>query len=165
MPPETARTSPPNPAAQAEEHVLKRRIAERLADVFAGSRDEIGIAVTGRAVTLAGTLASYAQKQAVIEAALSVDGVSVLADELRVVNPWDAAGDAEIAEEAAAALARLPLTPDDSVRATVRSGVVRLLGSVGGPATRRKAETAIRWGTRARGVDNLLRVEAGARRG
>lgn len=115
--------------------------------------DASGIGVTARsgAVTLTGSINSYAGKLAAERAAKRVYGVRAVANDLEVQL---AAGrsDANIAADAAAML-RLHHEVPDSVQAAVRHGHLTLTGTVDWHYQRMQAEKAVRF---IRGVRHVI---------
>jgi osmotically-inducible protein OsmY len=93
--------------------------------------NEIGVIVKDGIVTLTGWVDSYTKKWAAREAALRVDGVKAVADEIEVRLPSAAqCTDADIAAAARQALERDADLPVEHIDITVSKGVVTLQGEV-----------------------------------
>lgn len=89
---------------------------------------EIGVTVRGGAVTLTGSIDTYAAKLAAERAAKRVRGVRAVANDVQV-RLRHPRGDAEIAADAARELTRRPTLPT-SVQAAVHDAHVTLTGTV-----------------------------------
>jgi osmotically-inducible protein OsmY len=122
----------------------------------------IGVATHHGVVTLTGTVASWAQKHAIEEAAYRVAGVRDLANEIEIKPSWSKAhNDTDIAEAVRSALVWNRLVPDGRIRSTVAdSGMVTLSGSVRTLAERDEAERAVRQLDGVRCVVNDIAVDA-----
>jgi osmotically-inducible protein OsmY len=119
----------------------------------------VGLAVRGGAVTLTGTVATYAQKRAAERAVERVRGVSAVANDLAVVlQGAHAAGDPELARAAADALRWRAEVPPASVQVAVQDGWVGLSGSVDWEYQKRVAEEAVAGLVGVRGLDNGITV-------
>jgi len=120
---------------------------------------QIEVRVENGAVSLLGTVETYAQMWAVEDAAKRVSGVRVIAQELTVrVLPEHVRNDSQIAVEAQRALtwdARVPNT----VTATVNQGLVRLEGQVAWDYQRNAAERAIGNLAGVVGMFNAITIE------
>jgi osmotically-inducible protein OsmY len=93
--------------------------------------NEIGVIVKDGVVTLTGWVDSYPKRLAAREAALRVDGVKAVADEIEVRLLGVAARtDADIAAAARQALERDADLPVEHIDITVSKGVVTLQGEV-----------------------------------
>jgi osmotically-inducible protein OsmY len=103
---------------------------------------EIAVSARGGAVTLTGTIDSYAGKLAAERAAKRVRGVRAVANDLRVTLMGQR-GDSEIAHDAARNLSCRPTVPK-TVQAMVRGGHVTLSGNVRTLFQRVIAERAVR---------------------
>jgi len=117
----------------------------------------IGVAVRNGVVSLTGSVSSYFERQAAEEAAQSVDGVLAVANDIVVALPSDLIrSDAEIAEDAAAALQFNATIPSDAVRLTVRDGAVTLTGDVASWHQKHTAELALSTLRGVRALNNQL---------
>ncbi|OJY53963.1 BON domain-containing protein [Pseudonocardia sp. 73-21] len=105
---------------------------------------EIGVAVEHGAVTLTGKAASYAERLRAEKAALRVQGVIAVADEIEVRLPGAAPDDSDVAREAGEALDRAVDVPPE-VTAVVRDGVVTVAGEVTWQFQRVAAERAVQY--------------------
>lgn len=111
------------------------------------------------AVSLRGTVATYAQRCAAVRAAERVQGVKAVADDIEVVLPRDVERkDSELAAEIAHERTWNTAFPD-TVEVEVRSGQVLLRGSVAHPHQRGVAARAVRHLTGVRGVANTIDVK------
>lgn len=116
----------------------------------------IGVTARGGAVTLTGSIDTYAGKLAAERAAKRVYGVRAVANELEVKL---AAGrtDADIAADAATML-KLHNEVPDSVQAAVHHGHVTLTGTVDWHYQRMQAEKAVRYIRGVRHVADRITV-------
>jgi len=148
--------TPPSRKADPE---LREDVVRELAWEPRVDEKLIAVQVSDGVVTLAGTVGSWAARNAAVEAAHRVDGVLDVANELEV--ELAAAGqvtDAELARAARQALAWDTLVPGDRIHVTVAHGRVALGGLVETQAQRADAERAVE---RLRGVlhvDNQIAV-------
>lgn len=133
------------------DHELKDVIEQELEWAPNVNADRVGVTVHDGTVTLSGEVDSYPEKLAATKAALRVRGVTALADELSVDQPWRR-DDADIARDAAAALDRSAIVPEGSVKATVHDHIVTLSGAVAWDYQRRAAIQAV---TPLRGVRDV----------
>jgi osmotically-inducible protein OsmY len=123
----------------------------------------VGVIANDGAVTLVGSVPSYADKLAAVRAAERVYGVRAVADNLEVKLPSKSKrDDAELAEEIARELKWNSLVPD-TVGAEVRNGYVTLRGEVEWGYQRDAAERAVRYITGVIGVANLITVKPQAK--
>jgi osmotically-inducible protein OsmY len=126
----------------------------------------IGVAARDGVVTLSGYVSNYAERMAAERAALRVQGVRAVANELQVkllrerVDPEIArdAVDPEIARDAAAALQN-HLSIPTTVKAAVRSGHITLEGAVEWMYQKLAAEQAVRHLPGVRSLLNLIVVK------
>ncbi len=122
-------------------------------------RGEIGVAANGGVVTLAGQVASYAEKAAAVTAAERVAGVQVVADEVRVRLPSSSIRtDVDIAHVVANALRWDVQVPEDCVKARVDNGWVWLDGEVEWQYQRTAADQAVRYLSGVAGVSNNITI-------
>jgi osmotically-inducible protein OsmY len=110
----------------------------------------IAVAVQGAAVCLTGSVDTYAGKLAAERAAKRAGGVRAVANDLHV-RALATRTDAEIAVDAAHALARCPAVPS-GVQASVAHGWVTLTGEVATEMQSAQAESAV---SHVAGVRNL----------
>lgn len=119
----------------------------------------VGVSVEDGVVTLSGETDSLWEQAAAAKAALRVRGVRTVVNALEVHPPdsWTISETdlAKAVDHALTAAANLP----DSVRAELRQGEVRLLGTVGWDYERRAAERAVEHLRGVRRVTNLLTLE------
>jgi osmotically-inducible protein OsmY len=116
----------------------------------------IGVTAHGGAVTLTGSVNSYAGKLAAERAAKRVFGVRAVANDL-VVTLMAGRTDASIAADAATML-KLHNEVPDSVQAAVHHGHVTLTGTVDWYYQRMQAEKAVRHIRGVRHVDDHIAV-------
>jgi VCBS repeat-containing protein len=116
----------------------------------------IGVTARGGAVTLTGSIPSYAGKLAAERAAKRIVGVRAVANDLEVKL---AAGrtDADIAADAATML-KLHHEVPDAVQAAVHHGHLTLTGTVDWHYQRMQAETAVRYIRGVRHIANRIAV-------
>lgn len=118
----------------------------------------VGVSAHERTVTLSGTVDHYASRFAAVRAAKRVRGVRAIADDI-VVELAGTAGrtDHDIAEYAEHALQWNTEVPD-TVRATVRDGLLTLDGTVTWDVQRRAAETAVRYVAGVLNINNNIEI-------
>lgn len=122
---------------------------------------DIGVAVSDGIVTLSGRIPSYPQKRAAERAALRVEGVKGIANEIAVRLPGDyERTDTDIAKAARRAIEWHSQLPTDEITVKVDDGWVTLEGRVHWNYQRARAEQAVRYLTGVRGVSNQLAVES-----
>jgi osmotically-inducible protein OsmY len=127
-------------------------------DVQVPDPDAIGVAVTDGAVTLTGHTSTYAQKQAVAQAAERVNGVKAIADEL-TVHLHGARDDEDIARAIAHVLTSNVHIPQGKVHAQVKNRWVTLEGEVDYPHQRHEVERLIRNVHGVTGIANSIRAK------
>jgi osmotically-inducible protein OsmY len=119
--------------------------------------NEIGVAVKAGIVTLSGWVDSYLKKWTAEEAALGVNGVMAVANEIEVRLPIDAERtDQDIAAAALYALEWDASVPLERVKVVVSNGWVSLTGEVDKQYQREDAERAVSRLVGVRGVTNHL---------
>jgi osmotically-inducible protein OsmY len=106
--------------------------------------DAIGVAVRDGAVTLTGSVTSYAEKLAAAQAAERVYGVKAVANDLKVKLPGAPRDDADIATAIAHVLEWNVQIPEGKVHARVQDGWVTLNGEVEHDYQRREVERMVR---------------------
>ena len=107
------------------------------------SAKDVGVQVDDGVVTLTGTVDSYGEKLAAERAALRLQGVRAVADDLAV--KWAGArDDTDIAKAAAAALEADVRVPRDRIDVVVKSGLVTLSGTVDWDYQRAAANADVR---------------------
>jgi osmotically-inducible protein OsmY len=106
--------------------------------------DSIGVAVRDGAVTLTGSVPSYAEKLAAVQAAERVYGVKAVANDLKVKLPGTPRDDADIATAIAHVLDWNVQIPEGKVHARVQDGWVTLDGEVEHDYQRREVERMVR---------------------
>jgi osmotically-inducible protein OsmY len=120
---------------------------------------EIAVQAHDGVVTLAGTVESWAARNAAVEAAHRVAGVLDVANEMEVApTSGPKGGDAEIAHAARQSLAWDALAPAEHIHVTVAHGCVTLSGTVQTMAERTDAERAVERLRGVRNVDNKIEI-------
>lgn len=121
---------------------------------------QIGVTAKDGIVTLMGSVDSYAEKHAAETAALRVQGVKGVAEEIAVKLPSHVQhGDNEIADAAVNRLAWNVSVPKDAIKVMVSKGWVTLTGSVQWHYQHNAAADAVRtlWGVT--GVSNQITIK------
>lgn len=122
---------------------------------------DVGVQVEDGVVTLTGTVKSFAEKHAALNAAFRVAGVTDVANDIEVKVPGDMKKtDTEIAQAVRHALEADVLVPAERIHSIIAAGVVALNGTVGTIVQRDLAERAVRHLAGVRGVMNQIRVVA-----
>src|SRR6201995_4386269 len=106
--------------------------------------DGIGVAVRDGAVTLTGSVPSYAEKLAAVQAAERVYGIKAVANDLKVKLPGTPRDDADIATAIAHVLDWNVQIPEGKVQARVQDGWVTLTGEVEHDYQRREVDRMVR---------------------
>jgi osmotically-inducible protein OsmY len=119
----------------------------------------IGVAVRDGAVTLTGSVPSYAEKLAATEAAERVYGVKAVASDLKVKLPGTPRDDADIATAIAHVLDWNVEVPEGRVQARVQDGWVTLDGEVEHDYQRREVERMVRNVRGVVGVTDNVKVK------
>lgn len=122
--------------------------------------DEIGISVRSGVVTLTGSVPSFAQKLAAVEAVERVAGVRAVAQELSI-KASDAfqQSDTDLAHQILNTLAWDIEVPHQNIKARVENGWVTLEGEVDWQFQRNAAERVVRYLIGVKGVSNLLTIK------
>jgi osmotically-inducible protein OsmY len=121
---------------------------------------EVGVTVKDGAVTLMGTVDTYAEKLAAEQAAKRVKGVRAIAENIEVVlAPSHKATDEEIAERIAHILQWNSSIPGDDIKAEVRKGFVTLTGEVDWNFQRETAKNLISSVRGVFAVSNMIKVK------
>jgi osmotically-inducible protein OsmY len=123
----------------------------------------IGVSVDSGVVTLAGQVASLAQKWEAEHAAKHVAGARAVANDIKVDLGSGARTDADIARAALNALDWDVAVPDKRLTVTVSDGWVKLEGEVDWQHQRAAAERAVRYLSGVKGVTNLIAIKAAVR--
>lgn len=121
---------------------LQKDVLQELAWDMRVAPTQIGVEVARGAVTLTGTVPSWAKKVAAEEAAHRVRGVLDVANDLQVKLDGQP-NDTEIATAVRDALKWDVFVPDDRITSTVMNGNVTLRGTVDAYAHREDAERAV----------------------
>ncbi len=121
--------------------------------------DAVGVAVRDGAVTLTGSVPSYAEKLAAAQAAERVYGVKAVANDLNVKLPGAPRDDADIATAIAHVLDWNVQIPEGKVHARVQGGWVTLEGEVEHDYQRREVERMVRNVRGVVGVTDTITVK------
>ena len=122
---------------------------------------DIGVAVKDDIVTLTGHVHSYIERWAAQDAAQSVGGVKVLANEIEVKLPSDSErSDTEIAQAALTALQHDTSVPMMDISLTVHDGWLALNGEVEFWHQKQAAEKAVRNILGVKAIANGITVNA-----
>ncbi|HEX8945492.1 MAG TPA: BON domain-containing protein [Gemmatimonadaceae bacterium] len=125
------------------------------------SGQDIGVGANDGVVTLAGSVASYAEKLAAEHAAERVGGVKAVVNNLVVNIPSSMAhSDAELAQRLVKALMWDIEVPNDTIKAAIANGWVTLEGEAEWQFQRDAAARVARNLTGVRGVTNNIKVIA-----
>ena len=120
----------------------------------------IGVSATDGVVTLTGSVDSYSEGLAALNAASRVFGVKAVADEIEVrlpdYNKWT---DEDLARSAANAIAWNVKVPKDCVKVVVKDGWITLTGEVNWQYERSAAKEAVHHLRGLRGVSNEIAVK------
>lgn len=121
---------------------------------------EVGVEVDNGAVTLTGTVGSWAKRQAAEAAVRRVAGALDVANDIQVKVPGSGARtDTEIAQAVRRALEWDVFVPEEKISSTVSDGWVTLDGTVDLGSQREDAERAVRNLVAVKGVINRLIVK------
>ena len=120
--------------------------------------DAIGVAVADGAVTLTGTVPSYAEKLAATRAAERVYGVKAVANDLKVKLPGAPRDDSGIATAIAHVLENNVQIPEGRVHARVEDGWVTLDGEVDYEFQRQEVERMVRQVRGVIGVTDTITI-------
>ena len=120
---------------------------------------EIGVSARGGAVTLTGSIDSYAAKLAAERAVKRILGVRAVANDIQVTLRHGR-GDPDIASDVVRSLVLRPTLPE-GIQAVVHSGHVTLTGTVNTLFQRAIAERAVRHIRGVKGVVNRIVVAHG----
>lgn len=127
---------------------------------------EIGVEVKEGIVTLAGHVATYAEKWRAEAAAQRVSGVKALAVEIEVkLAGLGQRDDGDIAAAATNMLAWATSVPDGAVKVKVEGGWITLSGTLDWQYQRQAAGDAVRYLAGVKGVSDLIGVKPKARLG
>jgi osmotically-inducible protein OsmY len=122
---------------------------------------QIGVEVKNGIVTLAGHVASYAEKWDAERAAQRVGGVKALAIELDVTLTGSSKrSDADIARSAESALQWTTFLPKDAVKITVEKGWITITGTVDWAYQRQAAADGVRYLLGVTGVSDQIAIKS-----
>lgn len=138
---------------------LRHRVRDELEWEPGLDSSRIEVDVRKRGVTLRGSVRTFPERIAALEAAARVPRVCALTDELQVDLPSShCRPDADLLEEARHVLTWDAQVPAEHLRLTVREGCLTLEGWVEWDRQRRAAEQALGSLTGVRDLDNRLTV-------
>jgi osmotically-inducible protein OsmY len=138
---------------------IQRDVAEELKWDARLQPNEIGVIVKDGVVTLTGWVDNFIKKWAAERAALRVNGVHAVANDIEIRLPGSAERtDPDIAAAATRALTWEAQIPDDRVKVTVSNGWLTLEGEVEWEYQKRAADRAVRGLSGVRGLSNLISV-------
>jgi osmotically-inducible protein OsmY len=119
---------------------------------------DVGVQVNDGIVTLSGAVERYAEKLAAEKAALRVEGVRAVANELTVRGPLTH-NDTDIAKEVATAIEASYAIPEGAIDVSVQNGKVTLRGEVDWSYQRMSAAESVRYLRGVRDVINLIAIK------
>lgn len=132
---------------------LQRDVLDELAWEPSIDHADIGVSVIDGVVALNGYVKSYAEKTAAERAAMRVEGVRAIADQIKVRYPSDRkTADHEIAKRILDIFAYDVLIPEDRIKVAVERGWVSLTGEV---EWRYQSEEAARAAGKVSGVTGV----------
>jgi osmotically-inducible protein OsmY len=138
---------------------LKQDVISELEWDPAVNANQIGVEVINGIVTLAGHVASFAEKWQAERAANRVSGVNALAIEMDVRLPGsDQRTDADIAQSAQNVLEWSSFLPKNSIKVRSESGWVTLSGEVSWNYQRRAATNAVRFLMGVKGITDHIAI-------
>lgn len=140
-------------SVKTAEHQLLTAVTEELKWCPEVDADHVGIAVNRGTVILSGEVDTYLEKSAALKATLRVRGVSAVADEITVHHRFGLRDDADIARDAAHAIASDTALFQRDITVAVDGGLVTLYGTVPWNYQRSAAVDAV---SRIRGVKSVL---------
>jgi osmotically-inducible protein OsmY len=142
---------------------IQKDVADELRWDPALKEDDIAVAVRDFVVTLAGFVASYADKWRAERLVGKIKGVRAIANDLQVKLPASSQRpDPEIARAALDALKWDVVVPSDRITMRIENGWVTLEGEVDFYFQRQAAERDVRNLTGVKGVTNLITVHSTA---
>jgi osmotically-inducible protein OsmY len=119
---------------------------------------DVGVEVDDGIVTLTGTVDNYWTRWAAEQAALRVDGVRAVVNDISV-KALGQRTDTDVAQDIVDALALNIMVPPGRVKVAVEDGWVTLTGEVDWQFQRVEAESVVRSISGVTGVTNLIRVK------
>ena len=139
---------------------LQRDILDELKWEPSVNPTHIGVSVKEGIVSLAGYVASYAEKYAAERAAKRVNGVKAVVNDLEVKLPGtNKRTDEDIAADCIRALKANLWVPAEKIKLTVSKGWVTLEGEVEWQYQKNRAEQAVRYIPGVVGVTNLIVIK------
>ena len=142
---------------------IKKEVLEELKWEPSVNATHIGVEVTDGVVTLAGHVATYAEKWHAEDAVQRVTGVRALAVEIDVViTGVSERTDSDIAASIAQTLGWMTNLPTQAIHVMVEKGWVTLTGEVDWDFQRRAATRGIRYLMGVTGVSDQVTLKAGS---
>ncbi len=139
---------------------LQRDVLDELQYEPSVDASKIGVIARNGIVSLAGTVASYAEQNAATHAAERIAGVKAVANETKVELPsMHQRDDMDIAQAVLNALKWHVWVPQDTIKVSVERGWVTLEGTVDSKFQRTSADDAVRYLTGVKGVINVISVK------
>ncbi len=132
------------PTQQSIDADLKEAVVDELEWTPSVNGTHIGVTVDHGAVMLSGEVDTFPERVSAEKAALRVQGVTAVAEEVIVRNLWTAVSDSDIAREATEALERAVDVPR-AVKAVVQHHSITLSGQVTWNYQRDAAARAVRY--------------------
>jgi osmotically-inducible protein OsmY len=138
---------------------IQRNIMEELQWRPTLQAAKIGVAVSKGIATLSGTVDNLIQKKEAENAALSIEGVHVVAEDLRVrLQPGSQRTDTEIATVAWNILCWNALVPEEKIRLRVEDGWITIEGVVDWMYERNAIKNSLSHLAGVKGMTNLVAV-------
>jgi len=139
---------------------LKENILEELEYDSSVDATHIGVIVEDGAVTLTGTIDTYSQSFAAVNAVKRMAGVTAIADRIEVeLSPMHKRDDSEIAKHIAHVLQNNSSLPEDSAQAVVHHGIITLNGAVAYEKQRRSIEKHVAHIAGVNTINNRIKIE------
>jgi osmotically-inducible protein OsmY len=139
---------------------LKTAVIQELQWISSVDSEHIRVRVDEGAVTLSGTVSTYPETLLAAKAALTVRGVTAIAQELNVAGPFAEGSDTDIARQAGHALENAVNIPA-TVKVSVRNHVITLSGEVTWQYQRDAACRAVNYIPGVRIVENSVTIRTG----
>jgi osmotically-inducible protein OsmY len=148
----------------ARQGELLQRVWDELAWQVTLDACDLSVSVSGRTVTLSGTVPSYPEKIVAEHAVKRVPGVQLVTNQVLVSPPAaDARTDQELGEAVRHALQWDVAVPSVQIRTAIADGCVTLEGEVPRDSERTAAERAVSYLRGVRAVVNRLTVPVASR--
>lgn len=140
---------------------LQKDVMEELKWESSLNPSEIGVSVNNSIVTLSGTVDNFTKKIAAEKAALRVEGVKAVAEDLVVkLGTINTKTDSEIAQAIANAIKWNNIINEDKVKVKVEDGWVTLEGEVDWTFEKNAIKNSIESILGVRGISNLISISS-----